>query len=109
MLPIILREYLDESGTSPFAQWRAALNEIARERITKALARLALGNVSNVKSVGAGVNEVRINFGPGYRVYFGWDGTTVVILLGGGSKKRQQNDIATAQARWLDYKRRKGG
>jgi putative addiction module killer protein len=71
------------------------------------LRRLAYGNVSNVKSVGEGVSELKIDFGPGYRVYFGRDGLTVVILLAGGTKKRQQRDIADARERWLDYKRRK--
>jgi putative addiction module killer protein len=58
---------------------------------------------------GGGVQEYRIDFGPGYRLYFGRDGETLVILLGGGTKKRQQSDIETAQARWVDYKRRKKG
>jgi putative addiction module killer protein len=53
------------------------------------------------------LQEYRIDFGPGYRVYFGRDGDTLIILLGGGTKKRQHQDIATAQARWADYKRRK--
>jgi putative addiction module killer protein len=57
--------------------------------------------------VGAGVFEYRIDFGPGYRVYFGKDGDAVVILLGGGTKKRQSRDITTAQDRWKDYKKRK--
>jgi putative addiction module killer protein len=60
-----------------------------------------------VKGVGAGVFECRIDFGPGYRVYFGKDGDTLVILVAGGSKKRQERDIAAAQERWKDYKRRK--
>jgi putative addiction module killer protein len=67
---------------------------------------LELGNFSNVKGVGAGVFEYRIDFGPGYRVYFGKDGDTLVILLSGGTKKRQDRDIATAH-RWKDYKKRK--
>lgn len=71
------------------------------------LTRLALGNVSNVKVVGSGVLELKIDFGPGYRVYFGKDGEQLVILLGGGAKKRQQRDIAAAIADWQDYKRRK--
>ena len=69
--------------------------------------RLELGNFSNVKGVGAGVFEYRIDFGPGYRVYFGKDGDVLVILLGGGTKKRQDRDIATAQMRWKDYQKRK--
>jgi putative addiction module killer protein len=75
--------------------------------VTTALTRLAQGNFSNVKGVGSGVLEFRIDFGPGYRVYFGKDGDRLVILLGGGAKKRQQRDIETALARWQDYKRRK--
>jgi putative addiction module killer protein len=75
--------------------------------VTTALCRLELGNFSNVKGVGAGVFEYRIDFGPGYRVYFGKDGDTVVILLAGGTKKRQDRDIADAHERWVDYKKRK--
>jgi len=60
-----------------------------------------------MKGVGSGVLEFRIDFGPGYRIYFGKDGERLVILLGGGTKKRQQQDIETALARWQDYKRRK--
>jgi putative addiction module killer protein len=65
------------------------------------------GNLSNVKGVGGGVFEYKIDFGPGYRIYFGKDGDRLVILVGGGSKKRQAKDIAEAHERWLDYKRRK--
>lgn len=65
------------------------------------------GNISAIKSVGAGVQELRIDFGPGYRIYFGWDGETLVILLAGGSKKRQQADIARAKDLWLEFKERK--
>jgi putative addiction module killer protein len=68
---------------------------------------LALGNFSNVKGVGSGVLECRVDFGPGYRVYLGKDGERLVILLGGGTKKRQQQDIRAAVAHWQDYKRRK--
>ena len=61
----------------------------------------------HVKSLGGGVSELKIDFGSGYRVSFGWDGREVVILLGGGTKKRQQRDIAEVRARWQDYKVRK--
>jgi len=71
------------------------------------LARLEQGNFSNAKGVGAGVFEYKIDFGPGYRIYFGKDGESVVILIGGGTKRRQQQDIATALACWAAYKRRK--
>lgn len=69
--------------------------------------RIQQDNFSNAKGVGAGAYEFRIDFGPGYRIYFGKDGDLLVILLGGGAKKRQQDDIATALARWQDYKKRK--
>ena len=75
--------------------------------MTTALRRLEMGNFSNVKGVGTGVFEHRIDFGPGYRVYFGKDGDTVVILLAGGTTKRQDKDIADAHQRWADYKKRK--
>lgn len=65
------------------------------------------GNFSNVKGVGKGVFEFRINFGPGYRIYFGKDGEHIVILLGGGDKSSQRSDIGVAQRRWDDYKIRK--
>ena len=75
--------------------------------MTTAIRRLEFGNFSNVKGVGAGVFEYRIDFGPGYRVYFGKDGESIVILLAGGTKKRLDRDIAIAHERWDDYKRRK--
>ena len=83
------------------------MDAAAAAKVTSALRRLELGNFSNVKGVGGGVFEYRIDFGPGYRVYFGKEGDAVVILLGGGTKKRQDRDIATAQGRWEDYKKRK--
>nr|WP_288080718.1 type II toxin-antitoxin system RelE/ParE family toxin [Shinella sp.] len=81
----------------------------AAAKVTVALAWLEGGNLSNTKTVGSGVLEYRIDYGPGYRVYFGRDGETLAILLAGGTKQRQQRDIADAQARWLGYKRRKRG
>jgi putative addiction module killer protein len=83
------------------------LNSQAAAKVTTALIRLAAGNLSNVKGVGSGVLEYKIDFGPGYRVYFGRDGERLVILLAGGTKKRQQQDINSAIANWQDYKRRR--
>jgi putative addiction module killer protein len=102
-----VREYLEEDGISPFAEWFAALDATAAAKITIALVRIEQGNLSNVKGVGKGVLEYRVDFGPGYRVYFGRDGDALIILLAGGTKKRQQRDIEAAQARWAAYKRRK--
>lgn len=100
-------EYLDEAGRSPFRRWFDRLDALAGSKVTIALARLEQGNFSNVKGVGAGVSEYRIDFGPGYRIYFGRDGDTLIVLLAGGSKQRQDQDIAASRARWGDYKRRK--
>jgi putative addiction module killer protein len=72
-----------------------------------ALERVAGGNLSNVKAVGNGVLECKIDFGSGYRIYFGRDGDRLIILLAGGTKKRQQEDIRQARANWEDYRNRK--
>lgn len=104
-----LRQYETEDGTSQFASWFDDLDAPAAARVTTALTRLEQGNTSNVKGVGSGVLELKIDFGPGYRVYFGKDGKEIVILLAGGTKKKQQRDIEQAQARWTDYKTRKKG
>jgi len=101
-------EYLDAAGGSAFGRWFDELDASAAAKVTAALQRMSQGNLSNVKGVGAGVLEYRIDFGPGYRIYFGRDGDIVIVLVGGGTKQRQQRDIETAQARWADYRRRKG-
>ena len=102
-----VREYQNEKGHSPFAAWFNRLDSAAASKVTVALTRLGLGNTSNVKGVGAGVFELKVDFGPGYRIYFGKDGAEIVILLGGGTKKRQGRDINAAQASWQNYKKRK--
>ena len=112
MLPSVMLEiryYVASDGHQPFAEWFAELNPVASAKIARAIARMEQGNFSNVKSVGEGVLEYRIDFGPGYRVYFGRDGETLVILLTGGTKKRQQRDIEAAIGYWQDYKRGKRG
>jgi putative addiction module killer protein len=81
-----LREYLDESGRSPFARWLDDLATPAALKVRTALARLEAGNTSALKSVGGGVHELRIDFGPGYRIYLGLDGAELVILLGAAPK-----------------------
>ena len=104
-----IRYYLYPNGQSPFEKWFAGLDATARAKVAVAIARLEKGNLSNVKPVGEGVLEYRINFGPGYRVYFGRDGEVLVILLSGGTKKRQQRDITAAIELWTDYRSRKRG
>jgi putative addiction module killer protein len=102
-----LRYYLAGDEESPFAEWFSGLDVAAGAKVSVALARLEQGNLSNVKPVGDGVLEYRIDWGPGYRVYFGRDGGVLVILLTGGTKRRQQRDIEAAKAMWTDYKRRR--
>ena len=100
-------EYLTVTGASPFRNWFDNLDGRAAAKVTTALIRMGIGNTSNVESVGGGVYERKIEYGPGYRIYFGMDGETLVVLVGGGTKKRQAQDIATAGERWADYKKRK--
>ena len=110
MLPlnqVELHQYTDLAGRNPFERWYRKLDEVTRARVVVALDRLSHGNFSTVKGEGKGIFALRMDFGPGYRVYFGKDGERVVILLGGGTKKRQQDDILAAQALWQEYKTRK--
>ncbi len=100
-------EYLLPDGHSPFAAWFDRLDPQAAAKVNVALVRMEMGNLSNVKSVGLGVLEYRIDWGPGYRLYFGREGDEWVILLAGGTKQRQHRDISDASLRWQDYKKRK--
>jgi len=99
---IEVREYTTEAGQSPFGKWFARLNASAAAKVTTALERITQGNFSNVKALGAGVSEYKIDFGPGYRIYFGKDGDMLVILVAGGSKKGQSHDVEIAKANWAD-------
>lgn len=100
--PFEIREFT-EAGRSPFAEWFDDLDSVTAARVDRYLRRLESGNFGAAKALGAGVSELRLDFGPGYRVYFGRDGKTLIVLLGGGSKRRQAADIATAIARWKRY------
>lgn len=103
---IEIRQYVDLLGRNAFERWFEKLDGRTKARITVSLERVEAGNFSAVKGTG-GIFEFRLDFGPGYRIYFGKDGDTLVILLAGGTKNRQQNDIAKAQALWREYKQRK--
>ena len=109
MTAVRVLEYLDRSGRSPWRRWFDNLDAHAAAKLGTALYRLGQGNFSTVEGVGSGVFEASIDFGPGYRVYFGKDGDTVVILLGGSTKKRQSAAIGAAHEAWADYKQRKKG
>ena len=100
-------DYKRKDGSVPFAKWFQSLGIQAKAKVDLAIARLRSGNFSNVKMLGRGVSEYKVNFGPGYRVYFGKEGERVVILLGGGTKKKQNGDIENAKKMWKEYKARK--
>ena len=101
---IKIREYLDAGGRNEYRTWFDGLDVAAATKVTVALERIAADNTSSLKPVGEGVSEYKIDFGPGYRIYFGKDGDRLVILLGGGTKKRQNQDIEDAKAAWREYK-----
>ena len=107
MAAVRVLEYVDAEGRSPNGTWFDGLNAPAAAKVAAALYQLAVGNRSNVKGVGSGVFERKIDFGPGYRIYFAKDGDSVVILLGGSTKQRQQYAIEKAKERWAAYCRRK--
>lgn len=100
-------EYVDASGVSPFRRWFDGQDFRVRAKVSTILARVAQGNDGSIKSVGSGVCEMRIDWGPGYRVYFGFDGPALIVLLVGGSKQRQDQGIAAAKQMWANYKLRK--
>lgn len=102
----ILR-YQRENGEEPYTLWFRSLRDAAvKNAIAIRLRRAEQGNLGDCKPVGQGVSELRVNVGPGYRIYFGRHGSTMVILLCGGEKRTQQRDIDRAKALWVEWKRR---
>ena len=101
---IDVRLYLDNRNKSPYLEWLEDLKDIkARAKIKVRIDRLRMGNLGDHRSVGNGVLELKIDFGPGYRIYFGRDGSDLVLLLCGGNKSTQARDIVEAKKYWLDY------
>lgn len=102
-----VRRYLTTSGIDVFGKW---LNDLAddrtRAKIAARVLRLAAGNFGDCKRLRGGVRELRIDWGPGYRVYFAMDGRSIVLLLCGGDKRRQSADIERAFGYWNDYQQR---
>jgi putative addiction module killer protein len=83
---IEVREYIDANGRSHFSKWRLKLDDCVRSRIDQAVLRVGEGNLSAVKPEGEGVSALRLDFGPGYRIYFGQDGDRLILLLAGGNQ-----------------------
>ncbi len=101
-----IREYVSRDGKIPFTGWRRKLRDRqARNRIQ--IDRLELGNTGDCKSLGNGVYERRIHYGPGYRIYYGKTGKQIILLLCGGNKASQQQDVRRAKQYWEDYRSRK--
>ncbi len=102
-----IKSYVNQAGKNLFEIWFSKLESNAIGKVATALSRMKQNNLSNVKSVGGGVLEYKINFGKGIRIYFGRDGNELIILLCGGDKHRQQKDIDIAKQQWTEYKSRK--
>ena len=99
--------YITEDGIDYFDRWLRRETPQVRARVQTRIDRMELGNFGDHRGVGAGVFELRLNLGPGYRVYYGRDGDELVILLGGGSKRRQSQDIEMAISHWRAYRQEK--
>ena len=96
-------EYVDANGSSPFAKWFDALDAVAAAKVRVYITRVELGNYSNVEPIGDGLSEIKIDYGPGYRVYFRKEKEILLLLLGGSSKKGQQKAIDAAKLAWKSY------
>lgn len=102
-----LLNYMREDGRVPLKEWMAGLaDRQARARIAVRISRMAAGNFGDCKPISSGVWELRIDYGPGYRVYYARAGEELVVLLVGGDKRKQQSDIETALTYWKDWNRR---
>lgn len=105
---IEVRQYQTADGRTPFAEWLADLRDLrAKRAIVARITRMQAGNRGDWKALGAGVFELRIDTGPGYRVYCGQDGATLVLLLCAGDKRTQTKDIDHARDYWKDYQARR--
>jgi putative addiction module killer protein len=101
-----VESYTRPDGSCPFEEWMTSLrDQRARAKIRTRIGRVRLGNLGNCEPVGGGVLELKIDYGPGYRVYFGQVGMKLVVLLCGGDKDSQSEDIKRAIEYWEDYKK----
>ena len=102
-MALTIREYATSDGKQPFRLWLSTLDRTTRERVQRRIFRLELGNPGDHKALLDGLWELRLVFGPGYRVYFGKESEASVVLLLGGSKASQRQDIWRARQYWRDY------
>lgn len=103
-----IQTYLTADGVEPYVAWLTSLSDRqARARVVVRVGRMASGNLGDVKPVGDGVWEARIDHGPGYRVYYAQAGKRLILLLVGGDKRQQQSDIQLAQGFWADWQNRR--
>jgi putative addiction module killer protein len=103
LMKLTIKEYLSADGKSYFGEWLRGLDISVKARIQARILRFEMGNLGDHKSVGVGVWEARVMFGPGYRIYFGKEGLLVILLLLGGDKSSQAEDIRTARRLWKEY------
>ena len=105
-----IQDFLQPDGTDPYSIWLRGLGDRkARARVVVRVGRMAGGNFGECKPVGDGFWELRVEWGPGYRVYYAMAGKRLLLLLAGGDKRKQQMDIDTAISRWIDWKQRRTG
>jgi putative addiction module killer protein len=105
--PFDIEYYIDKNGKIPFKEWLNGLNDrVARAKIRIRLDRVRLGNIGDSRPVGKGVHELRVDYGPGYRIYFAREGIKIILLLIGGDKSTQEKDIEQAKRFLNDYKLR---
>jgi putative addiction module killer protein len=106
-VPLQVEVYQTDDDRSPFSEWLRSLRDrAAAARVRVRLTRLRLGNFGDTNSLGGGLHELRLDYGPGYRIYFGQTGDRVVLLLCGGTKRNQSQDIEQARSFWSDYRSR---
>ncbi len=101
----IVYRYQTANGKEPFTEWIRKLDKMSRARILIKVDRLAQGVTANVRSLGKELHELKMKFGPGFRVYFGYEGRALIILLAGGDKGSQSADIKKAREYWDDHKK----
>lgn len=102
-----INEYTDENGKSPYADWLGGLRDArAKAKVIMQVDKMELGLFGDSQPIGDGLSELRIHYGPGYRIYYGKEGRQVYLLLCGGDKSTQPKDIQQAKACWQDHKRR---